>query len=514
MHVLFLNPQVEMAAYQCLSSYLKANGHETSLVNDSKLFDNPWFKNELFSNIFDDEQRILEEIRKAKPDLIGFSVVHDEYLWALKWSQKIKETLGIPIVWGNTYPTFHPEDALKHDCVDYIVRGEGEITLLELVEAMEAKGNLKEVLGLGFKEGNGISRINPMRPLIMDMDILPFPDKDLLYDVAPYMNQGYTTMTGRGCPYQCTFCDNSSSMKLYKESGHRGKWTRRHSPERVIEEILWAKEKYDINHVRFNDEDFSYDRRWIKEFTELYKKKVNLPYFAWVYPNTVNEEVARMLKESGCDSVEMGIQSASERLRIDVMKRRTKDYQIKEAMEALRKNKISTTIDVIIGTPTETKEDLDQTVQLIKEIKPDFQYVFWLRYYPSAPLLAYAKSKNLLTQDEIDYIESGKHSRGHIAGGTELEKNNLSKSYHAFIVLMNIFPAWLISIFQKLNLIQYTPGLNPFVMIQLTRILRSPFMPFTEFSTRIRSMIFWEVKRVLKNYIRFPKKQFKRKARI
>src|SRR5207245_2462239 len=106
------------------------------------------------------------------------------------------------------------------------------------------------------------------------------------------------------------------------------KWTRRHSPARVVAEIAWAKERYGIRHIRFNDEDFSYDKKWIREFAPLYKEKVGLPYFAWVYPNTIDDEIAGLLADSGCDAVEMGIQSGSERIRKDILNRKTTDSQI------------------------------------------------------------------------------------------------------------------------------------------------------------------------------------------
>lgn len=503
MKVLFLNPQQEMGGIQCLSAYLKKNGHEVALVNDPNLFDNPWVQYPFLSKIFEDADAIIKQIDLHNPDLIGLSAVTDDFTWALKWAAKIKKHLNIPIVLGNTHATFHPEDCLKSDVIDYIIRGEGEVTLLELVHAMEGKCEFSEVQGLGYK-ANGEIKINPMRPLIQDLDELPFPDKDLYYNVMPYLDHGYTTMTGRGCPYRCTFCDNNTSIKLYKaEVKQTQKWARRHSPQYVVDEILWAKEKYGIKHVRFNDEDFSYDRNWLREFCPLYKEKVGIPYFAWVYPNTIDEEMAELLASSGCDAVEMGIQSGAEHIRKDVLNRKTKDEQILTAMKALRKFKIRTTVDIIIGLPTETKEDLDLTVNLLKEANPWHIYAFWLRYYPSTEILSIAKERKLLSPEQINKLETNQHTRGHIAGGTELEQDSVSRSYHAFIVLLPLMPKLFIEFCLKHDLIKSFPSfINPFILVNVTKMIKRD--SYNEFRVRGWWMLLIEGKNLLKTLITKP----------
>jgi anaerobic magnesium-protoporphyrin IX monomethyl ester cyclase len=502
--VLFLNPQQEMGGIQCLSAYLKRAGHVTVLVNDANLFDNPWVQYPAISKFFDDGEFILKQIADHNPGLIAIPVVTDDYMWALKWARRIKDRMNVPIVFGNVHPTFHPADVLAQDCVDYVVRGEGEETLLELCEALEGRKRLADVLGLGFKDA-GQTKLNSMRPLIEDLDTLPFPDKDLYYDVMPYLNNGYTTMSGRGCPYRCTFCDNNTSALLYKENiEKKQKWTRRHSPEYVVREILWAKETYGITHVRFNDEDFSYDKKWLREFCPLYKEKVGIPYFAWVYPNTIDHEIARLLAESGCDAVEMGIQSGAEHLRKEILHRKTRDEQIVEAMEVLRAAGIRTTVDVIIGLPTETKADLDATVRLLARGRPWHIYAFWLRYYPSTEILSIAKERKLLTPEQIHKLEKGEHSRGHIAGGTELEQDSLSRRYHSFIVCLPLMPGFMIDFFVDHDLIRFFPGaLSPFLLVNFTKMIKRD--SYNEFRVRGWKMLRVEAFRLLARTLAFPK---------
>lgn len=500
MKILFLNPQQEMGGIQALSAFLKQHGHETALVNDPNLFDNPWIQFPKIAGFFEDSEFILSQIQAAKPDLIAFSVVTDDYKWALKWARRLKERLGTPIVFGNTHPTFHPELVLGQACVDYVVRGEGEWTLLELVESLEGKRAARDVLGLGFKENGGIV-VNPMRPLIEDLDILPFPDKDLYYGAMPYLNLGYTTLSGRGCPYRCTFCDNNTSMKLYQSGvSKKQRWTRRHSPEYMVREILWAREKYRIHHVRFNDEDFSYDKRWLREFCTLYKDKVGLPYFAWVYPNTIDEEMARLLAESGCEAVEMGIQSGSEALRREILHRKTADGQIVKAARLLRQAGIRVTVDVIIGLPTETKADLDSTVELLAATRPWHLFAFWLRYYPSTEILAMAKERRLLTPEQIHKLSHEDASRGHLAGGTELERDRQSRRYHAFIVLIPVMPAFFVRFCLRRNLIRLFPSfINPLLLVNFTKMVKPDV--FNEFRARGWRMIVFETLALLRRSI-------------
>ena len=491
MKVLFINPQQEMGGIQCLSAFLKRAGHETALVNDPKLFHNPWIQYPRLASFFDDSDFILEKILAAGAQLIAFSVVTDEYEWALSWARKIKSRKNTPIVFGNVHPTYHPRAVLENDCVDFVIRGEGEHTLLELVEGLEGKRAFSDILGLGYKE-KGEVRLNGMRPLIENLDTLPFPDKDLYYEQMPYLNLGYTTNDRAGCPYRCTFCDDNTSATLYRSQiPSVQKWTRRHSPEYVVEEILWAKERYGIKHVRFNDEDFSYDRNWLRKFCPLYKEKVGIPYFAWVYPNTIDEEMARLLAESGCEAVEMGIQSGAEHLRKEILHRHTKDTQILHAMRALRKVGIRATVDVIIGLPSETKHDLDATVKLLAEGNPWHIYAFWLRYYPSTEILSLAKERKLLTPDQIQKLEDPSHSRGHIAGGTELEQDHISRRYHSFIVLLPILPLPVVRFFLRFDLIRFFPVLlSPFLLVNLTKTIKRD--KFNEFRARGWRMIVHE----------------------
>jgi len=504
MKVLFLNPQQELGGVQCLSAFLKRAGHTTALVNDPHLFDNAYVHYPALTNLFEDADHILGQVEAHRPDLVAVSVVTDDYGWALKWARRIKQRMAVPIVFGNAHPTCNAEEVLRQDCVDYVVRGEGEVTLLELVEMLEGKRRPHDVLGLGFKE-DGKVRVNGLRPLIEDLDTLPFPDKDLYYDVMPYLDFGYTTMTGRGCPYHCTFCGNNTTKKLYKQGVPlRQRWTRRHSPAYVVDEILWARDRYHIAHVRFNDEDFSYNRQWIRVFCALYKEKVGVPYSAWVYPNTVDAEVARWMADSGCDTVEIGIQSGSERLRRDLMHRNTTDAQIARAIQDLKDAGIRVKVDVIMGLPSESKTDLDATAHLLSRVRPWNVFAFWLRYYPDAEILRVASQLGLLRPAQIEQLTG--RTRTPAPGPDapaagfwvpELEQTPLSHRYLNFIVLLPILPRWFVDLLVRRDLVRFFPGfLNAFLLSNLSQLVNRD--PTGEFRVRGRRMLVTELPAVLR----------------
>ncbi len=495
MKVVFVNPAQEMGGIQCLSAFLVEHDIETALVNDPRLLDNPWIQFPKLQRFLDNKEKLAQEILAHEPDLIGFSVVADDYRWAVDWAKYLKNICNTPIVFGNIYPTTNPIEVLNNKEVDFVVRGEGEFTLLELVRALEGKIEFKDILGLGYKESGG-PKVNPLRPLIEDMDILPYPDKDLTYKTMPYLDFGYTTMTGRGCPYRCSFCDNNTSRDIYKSSGTKQKWTRRHSPEYVVEEIRWAKERYGIKHIRFNDEDFSYDRKWVLKFCELYEASgLRVPWFAWVYPNTIDLEVAQAMARAGCDSVEMGVQSGSHRLRRDIIHRVTPNNKIIAAMQAFREVGIRCTVDIIVGLPTETEEDLYETVHVLTEGRPWHIYAFWLRYYSHTEISKIAMNLNILKSEDLVKIEQGAHSRGHLAGGTEREKSSLARKFHTLIILLPILPQWTKKFVHKKRLVRFVPHLNPFLLVNFTKSLKPN--PFDEFRYRTINMYLFELKKML-----------------
>jgi len=233
-----------------------------------------------------------------------------------------------------------------------------------------------------FKKNGWVIK-NDVRPLIQDLDSLPFPDKDLFKLYVPDKHKRYTIMTSRGCPYTCTYCTHSYQKKLYYG---KGKYFRRRSVSNVIAELKFAKSKYNCSSFIFHDDTFNCDIPWLKEFVLQYKKEISLPFFCWLEPSNVNLESIKLLKRANCCSVEMGVQSVDEDMKKRFLNRYETNEQIKYAMKLLYNFQIYCTVDIIFGLPMQNEKALLECVKFFNENRPDDINIFWLKIFPKTTI--------------------------------------------------------------------------------------------------------------------------------
>jgi len=345
-------------------------------------------------------KRLKERIETFKPDYIGFSVMIDDYVWACDVAKYIKENYPkIPIVFGGIHVTSCTEEVIKNDFVDYAVIGEAEEAIVELVENPK-KTNIKNV----WSKKNGKIYRNPQRPLEENLDKLPLPDKTLFEKEAPYLSDVYYIITSRGCPFHCTYCFNNFMMKFYKGS----QWLRKRSVENVMEELRIMKKKNLYKMVIFGDDCLTFDVKWLKEFFEKYDKEIGLPFKAIVHSVFMNDEVASILKKSGCIRIELGVQTPVERVRKEICKRTDTNSIIANAMKAVRKQGIMSQIDHIFGLPTEDIEEYKKNLDFYIDLKPSYISVFWLSYLPNTEIIEigkkYGEVDDKIIQDTIKGI--------------------------------------------------------------------------------------------------------------
>jgi len=247
MKIAFVYCEMESLGIQYLSSILRNNGHSTKLFFDPHLFNDTVAENLYLSRVFDYSEILVEEIREYKPDLIGFSVLSTYYEWAKKLSRKIKEKIDVPIVFGGIHPTSLPGDVMKNEFIDFVIVGEGEYPLLELVNSEFRENLYSSIKSLCYKK-NGEIICNEIREPIQDLDQVPFPDKDLFYDRLPHIKESYTILSGRGCPHSCAYCCNNFLNKFYN-----GKYLRRRSVGNTIAELKLAVSKYNMKNIFFDE---------------------------------------------------------------------------------------------------------------------------------------------------------------------------------------------------------------------------------------------------------------------
>jgi radical SAM superfamily enzyme YgiQ (UPF0313 family) len=287
----------------------------------------------------------------TKDDLIAFTFVTDEYEWAYKRSSDFRKHITIA---GGPHVTIYPEHAKNK--FDHIIVGEGEEALYDLT-TNPTDPYVPNVFP------------NPLRPLL-DITKLPSPDRSIYYDKYPFLanQQVKSFITGRGCPYQCSFCVNHLYQKLY--SGQ--KFVRKRLVSQVIEEIKEVKAHYPLKYVSFSDDIFALDYNWLKEFSEIYPSEIGLPFICNVAVPLINKEVVSLLKKSGCHTIEFGIESGDDFTRQVILSKFFTNKQIETAVKIIKSYDIKIKTYNMLGLPNETLSQCWDTVRLNQTIKPIF----------------------------------------------------------------------------------------------------------------------------------------------
>jgi len=409
-----------------LSSVLKSKGHDCILLIEGL------------------EKDLLNSIKKIKPDLIGFQVFTGQQQWALKYAKLIKERFSIPVIFGGNHITHNPDIIEKNDCIDFICRGEGEYATLELLEKMGQKKDLTDIKNIWTKLNGKIYK-NDVRELAHP-DELPFPDRQLYYRYPLFRHNSVRRfITGRGCPFNCTFCHNHLDIELYRD---KGLWARKKNPALIIEEIKQVRDKYGIKIVDFSPDDFFLsNQNWALEFLKLYADEVKLPFLFNTRPNTINAEIARALKEAGCRGVAISIESADDRLRNEVLKKHTKIEDIRKAMHHLKQQKLKTKTYNMIGLPGETIEQALETLKLNMELKPTWARCAIISPYPNTQLWKTGVEAGCLDPLSVDQFSDTYIDETLFKIPNKNEFINLQRFFAICVKFPGLFP--LIKIFLK-----------------------------------------------------------------
>jgi anaerobic magnesium-protoporphyrin IX monomethyl ester cyclase len=311
---------------------------------------------------------LTRRLRRFRPQVVAFSISSFGYSWALDAARLARQEIGALTVFGGPHPTFSKDFARRPE-VDLACRGEGEGAFLDVLRCVDRGEDPRAAANMVSRNGNGELRINALRPLVTDLDTIPFPDRSLHFKYKALRQLPYKRfIAGRGCPYQCTYCFNMAQRDMYSKLG---RYVRHRSPENVIEEILDVRRTYGIGVVGFVDDTFTTDSRWLLRFLEIYRREVKLPFTCLVRANEMQEEVAEALGASGCRYASFGVESGSEKIRNTVLGRRMSDDQIRNAAALLHKHKVKFLTYNMFGAPGETAADGLQTVQLNAEIGTD-----------------------------------------------------------------------------------------------------------------------------------------------
>lgn len=475
MKILFFAKGQESLTIEYLSSTLKKAGRQVGLIFDPGLDDLLGFLDINFMKVRNNNW-YLEKIREFEPDLICFSCLTNLYSFVKEKASLIKMHFQIPIAVGGIHPTILPEQVINHPNIDMICLGEGDHAMVELSDKMERGVDYFDVANFWFKRDGQIIR-NPLRPLLKDLDSVPFPDRELFYQYGCFAGTIYI-ISGRGCPFTCSYCCHHFLQQLYRG---KGKYVRRRSVDNIIEELEGCLKRYEVKSVYSMDDTFTLDEDWIEEFSKKYQKRINLPLYCHIRPGTLTKRTVDSLKSANCNSVFLGIDSGNEYMRTTILNRRIKDIVIYDQAKLLKDNGISITSSAIFGLPGETEEQMFDTLKMIKEIKSDFAYSFIFYPFPNTDSFKYCLENKLIDQTTLDKIINGEGS---------FHKTSLLKSNHTDLahILKDTLPFYIK--FPKLSsLVNWLVNQRHSRLSRLLFILTVPFTYSSYGRNKIREII-------------------------
>jgi radical SAM superfamily enzyme YgiQ (UPF0313 family) len=398
MKVLFIYPDIDpyIPNYRgrlhfglcSISACLKAVGIETFLVH-----------------ITTDPAReeLLKKVRRISPDIVAFSSGTNMFSYATRYSLWIKEEFKLPIICGGIHPTIDPQSAIIQEGFDMVCVGEGEEAMRELCMALKEDRDITNIRNIWVKN-NGKVYQNPVRPLINNLDDLPFYDWELfnIKDLEDTQEDIGVYLASRGCPFNCSYCVNHQIKKIYSPQRVT---TRFQSVERVIKEIKTLLNRYPfIKYLIFHDDTLMKNKRWFKDFCMEYRSQIGLSYMCNTRPELINDDTASLLKISGCRRVWIGIESGNEEIRRTVLKRPISTKRIKNAFEILNRHGIPTHTFNMVGIPYEDSGKILETIKLNSEIGSTGMQVTIFYPYPHTELYELCKKEGFLTnQKACDY---------------------------------------------------------------------------------------------------------------
>ncbi len=468
MKIAFINDSAQQLGIQYMSAVLKQHGHDVRLFMDPQLFADDVIQIKRLNRLLDMRKDIVRRVKDYAPDLVGISVVTDFYQWASQIARMIKDEMDVPIIAGGIHPTSVPERVLQDECFDMVCLGEGEFPLLELADSMQRGKMDTSIPNIWFKENGRIIK-NELRPLLEDLDALPLPDTDLYYSVSPHFRRTglYITMTSRGCPNACSYCCFSYLQDLYKGKGKR---IRQRSVQNVIEELRINKAKYKIKFIAFMDNCFGYDVKWLREFTPVYRSEIGIKFWCIMHPKDVTEETLRHLKQAGCHTIDMGVQSWNEDIRKEVLHRDVDNDTMARAIQIVKDAGIEIMTDSIFDLPGQTEEDVLESARRYVEIRPKRIYFYMLRHYPNTLITRLAKQDQRLAPARYEEVMSGVNVTSFTVGGDQVNQRMIQ--FQILFYLIDLIPKSISRYIIRKRLYRYFPvALGPAIIVILRNLL-------------------------------------------
>ncbi|MFP4081634.1 MAG: B12-binding domain-containing radical SAM protein [Candidatus Aminicenantes bacterium] len=368
-----------------LASVLKKKNYQVKMVDLS--FDEKW-----------EQVRCLKE----EDGIYGISFTSSLYSNAKKCVRIIRENdRNSKIVLGGPHPSVLPAETLEDIDADVVCIGEAETSFPSVVEALQNGADLRSIRGIAYRDDKGKIMVNPEREKIKDLDCLPFPDQSVFPYEKHFKQKGFrelSIITSRGCPGQCTFCQ-PTIQKMF------GKKIRFSGSGYVVDQIRYLKEKYKLDFFVISDDTFITNRKRVLELCEkIVSGKIHIFWRCQTRISLLDRQIIRAMKRAGCFVIALGVESGSQDI-LDGLQKKILVDQIKEVFRVCHQEGMLTHAYLMIGSPGESRKTVEETKNLLREIKPFTSNVCVTTPYPGTYLYETLKKENLLEYNLWDHYD-------------------------------------------------------------------------------------------------------------
>ncbi len=340
-----------------------------------------------------DEEGLLRRMRKFRPDVVGITAMTMTLIDVLETIKLVRQANpSVRVVLGGPHVHLFPEETIRLQGVDFLVLGEGEETFKDLLDSINDLNSLEKIKGLVFRKDDKVVNTGVRSP-IKDLDALPFPARDLV----PYKKyssilakQGLVTsiFTSRGCPFKCTFCDRPNLGKTFRARSARN----------VVEEMEECL-RMGIHEFLVYDDTFTVDKQRVIDICdEIIQRKMEVSFDIRARVDTVNEEMIVKLKHAGCCGIHYGIEAGTEKI-LKILNKGISIEDSETAFSITRKHGIATLAYFMIGNPTETREDIECTMAVMRRLNPDFVHLTVLTPFPGTQIYQRGLESGVLDRD-------------------------------------------------------------------------------------------------------------------
>lgn len=398
------------------------------------------------------DDALVKLIKEKKYNIAGIYTDTSLKDTVIDFIRLIKNSTQLPVMIGGP-GTLHPEEYLRSGA-DYVVFGEGEVTVKEIIENIQGKRDIGNIKGIGFLR-NGQMTVNPKRELIENIDNLPFPDYKKI-DISAYhdfffinMRKPYATMmTSRGCPFNCAYCTSHII------------WTRKvrqQSVERVMKEIDFLIKEYNVKLINFLDDIFGLKKEWIYNFcNELIKRKYDLVWYAILHPwsfKGYRDDILKLMKQAGCVGVTLGIQSVNSTVLKNVNRNPDDLKGIEEIIILCKKYDIFIQTEMIFGLPGDTRATVNESLAFALKTNPHYALFFEYQNLEGSELFLKYPDGNFteIPKDEIKQLVKKANRKFYL---------RLLKIFELLIYASKNRPAWIFQVLKNFRFVLNLIGLR------------------------------------------------------